>query len=246
MEKIININFHSRVIAIEESAYNALKQYTDALRRHFAGEEGSDEIVNDIESRIAELLVMRLKQGATCISMTDLDAVIDSIGRIEDIKAAEGAEEPQPQSAAPRTERPVINDRFYRNADDTVIAGVCSGIAARMRIDAVIVRILFVLLFGALFWIYILLWIIVPSQSTSTHITRRLFRNPDDRVISGVCGGLGVYFSTESWKIRLLFTLPFLISIVFGSLHVFTWHLGHIPGFFFGSFGNPALNNHFH
>ena len=36
MKKIININFHSRVIPIEESAYESLQQYIESLRRYFA------------------------------------------------------------------------------------------------------------------------------------------------------------------------------------------------------------------
>ncbi|HCL82732.1 MAG TPA: PspC family transcriptional regulator, partial [Chitinophagaceae bacterium] len=55
MKKIININFHSRVIPIEETAYDILRKYIDSLKKHFAGEEGGDEIVNDIENRFAEL-----------------------------------------------------------------------------------------------------------------------------------------------------------------------------------------------
>lgn len=241
MEKIININFHGRVIPIEETAYDTLKQYTDGLRRHFANEEGSDEIINDIENRIAELFSAKLKQGAICITSTDLNAVIDNIGHLEDIKAAEGEEGKSSQnttsSAASGMPIPP-NDRFVRNADDKVIAGVCSGIANRLSLDPVVVRIIFVLLFGALFWIYILLWLIVPVQSVRTNTTRRLFRNPEGKVIAGVCSGLAVYFRTESWKVRLVFLLPLIISAFFRSLHIFTWHHAWGPGFFIGSFGS--------
>ncbi len=243
MEKIININFQGRVIPIEESAYDALSKYTDGLKRHFASEESGDEIINDIENRIAELLAARLKQGAPCINIADLNAVIDGIGRIEDIKAAEGEEEPRQQSVPPppQPERPVMQERFHRNADDKVIAGVCSGIANRMNMDPVVVRVLFVLLFGALFWIYILLWIIVPIRSTSTQITHRLFRNPDNKVIAGVCGGLAVYFRMDSWKVRLIFLFPLIVSILFKSVGIFTWHMGLAPGFFIGSFGSTLF-----
>ena len=54
MKKVININFQGRVIPIEEAAYDILKSYTDSLRKYFANEEGRDEIINDIENRIAE------------------------------------------------------------------------------------------------------------------------------------------------------------------------------------------------
>ena len=244
MEKIININFQGRVIPIEETAYNRLKQYIDSLRTHFANEESSDEIINDIENRIAELFTERLKQGAPCIVSSDLNAVIDSIGRLEDIEAAEGEDSKGPQSSAPQQESaPIGRGRFFRNADDKVIAGVCSGIANRNGIDPAIVRVLFVLLFGALFWIYILLWIIVPSQSARSKVTRRLFRNPDDKVIAGVCGGLAAYFGMSARTVRLIFVLPFFLGIFFVGMHIMWWHWPWFFGhrLFTGSFGSTLF-----
>ena len=85
MKKIININFHSRVIPIEESAYEILRKYVESLKKHFAGEEGGDEIVNDIENRFAELFSDRLKKGATCITDADVEEIIASMGRPEDL-----------------------------------------------------------------------------------------------------------------------------------------------------------------
>ena len=244
MEKIININFQGRVIAIEETAYNNLKQYIDGLRAHFANEESRDEVMSDIENRIAELLSERLKRGATCIGITELNAVIDSIGRIEDIEAAEGEEQKTTASnPAQQAGEQVFNGRFVRNADDKVIAGVCSGIALRTGIDPLVVRILFVLLFGALFWIYILLWIIVPSQSISTNITRRLYRNPDNKMIAGVCGGLAAYFRIDSWIPRLIFAAPLVVGVFTQGIHTFWWQwpTGLGNRIFVGSMGSTFL-----
>ncbi len=246
MEKVISINFQGRVIPIEETAYNNLKRYIDSLRNHFAKEESSDEIINDIENRIAELFTDRLKRGAPCIVSSDVDAVIDSIGRLEDIEAAEGEE----QKEAPRNEQRqqytkahATKGRFARNEDDKVIAGVCSGLAARIGIDPIIVRILFVLLVGVLFWVYVILWIIVPSESVQYSITRRLYRNPEDKKIGGVCGGLAAYFNTGSTTIRLIFLLPLIISIISGSMHAiwWNWHFGFGPRVIFGGLGSTML-----
>jgi len=247
MEKIININFQGRVIPIEETAYNKLKQYIDSLRRHFANEESGDEIINDIENRIAELFTERLKRGALCIGGNDVSDVIASIGSLDEIEAAEGEENKNTKNTytPPSQGAHVYNNqgRFVRNADDKVIAGVCSGIANRTGVDPAVIRILFVLLFGALFWIYILLWIIVPSQSIHTNITRRLFRNPDDKVISGVCGGLAAYFRIDSWVPRLIFALPLVLGIISGGMHLFWWHgwWGLGPRIFTGSFGSTLF-----
>ena len=84
MNKVININFQGRVIPIEEPAFEELKQYIESLRNHFANEEGKEEIINDIENRIAELFTEKLKAGqSTFISEEHVAAIIASIGRPE-------------------------------------------------------------------------------------------------------------------------------------------------------------------
>jgi site-specific recombinase XerD len=85
MNKVININFQGRVIPIEEPAYEELKKYVESLRAHFANEEGREEIINDIENRIAELFNERLKSGQSFISVSDVEAIIVSMGRPEPI-----------------------------------------------------------------------------------------------------------------------------------------------------------------
>ncbi len=231
MKKVININFQGRVIPIEETAYDILQQYIDSLRKYFANEEGRDEIVNDIESRIAELFSERLKKGSTCITDEDVNAVIAGMGRPSDFERAEaesstasglGSNASQ-QSESAYTPPPNYargRGRFYRNADDKIIAGVCSGLANYLGIDPIIMRILFVVFFGALFWVYIILWIIVPSQSAQSNITKRLYRSADDKVIGGVCGGLAAYFNISTWIPRLIFALPLIIGLVSGPFNM--------------------------
>src|ERR1700749_4291773 len=89
MKQVININFHGHVVPIEVSAFDLLKQYTESLSRYFANEEGKEEIINDIESRIGELFQERLKNGSTCITDEDVNAIIRSMGRPEDFETEE-------------------------------------------------------------------------------------------------------------------------------------------------------------
>src|ERR1700754_125819 len=96
MKKIININFHSRVIPIEETAYEILQQYIESLRRYFANEEGRDEIISDIENRFADLFSETLKKGAPCITDADVNTIITSMGRPEEFEG----EEAEPASAS--------------------------------------------------------------------------------------------------------------------------------------------------
>jgi phage shock protein PspC (stress-responsive transcriptional regulator) len=251
MKKIININFQGRVIPIEESAYDTLKQYVDSLRRYFANEEGRDEIINDIESRIAELFSERLKRGTACITDEDINAVISSMGRPQDFEEQTGGatetgsayQSNQQQTQTPPNYNNVGRGRLYRNADDKIIGGVCSGLANYLGIDPVILRVLFVILFGALFWVYILLWIIVPSQSLQTNITKRLYRNADDRVLAGVCGGLSSYFNIDSWIPRLVFALPLIIGLISGTMNAiwWNWDFGFAPRMITGSLGSTLI-----
>lgn len=227
MKKVININFQGRVIPIEETAYDLLQQYIDSLRNYFANEEGRDEIINDIEGRIAELFSERLKKGATCITDEDVNAVAASMGRPSDFEqaAADGGttaasagtysqQQQQQSSDYTYTNAARGRGRLYRNADDKILGGVCSGLANYLGIDPVVMRILFVVFIGALFWVYIVLWIIVPSQSAQSNITKRLYRSADDKVIGGVCGGMAAYFNISTWIPRLIFALPLIIGII--------------------------------
>src|ERR1700712_4169251 len=89
MKKVININFQGRVVPIEESAYEMLQLYIASLRTYFINEDGRDEIVNDIESRVGELFDDRLKKGANCISDADMEAVMNNMGRPSDFEQAD-------------------------------------------------------------------------------------------------------------------------------------------------------------
>ncbi len=229
------------MIPIEETAFDALKQYIESLRRYFAGEEGRDEIINDIESRVGELFGERLKNGATCITDADVASVIEGMGRPEDFEAQEGVEPSGGNTGHAFSSARHSSGRasLYRNADDKVLGGVCSGLANYAGIDPVIVRVLFVLLFGVLVWVYLLLWVIIPSRSIQSNITKRLYRNPEDRMVAGVCGGLAAYFNVKVWIPRLIFLLPFILVFLSGGFNIFWWNgfdFGFMP-WISGSFG---------
>jgi phage shock protein PspC (stress-responsive transcriptional regulator) len=223
MKKIININFHGRVIPIEETAYDILKQYIESLRKHFANEEGRDEIINDIENRFAELFSERLQKGSTCITDDDVNTIIVSMGRPEDLEQEEmssstGNTGNSYQSASQQAYTAEEPHRLYRSTNDKILGGVCGGLASYLRIDPAIVRIIFALItfggFGTGFLLYIILWIVVPSRSTTTNIRKRLYRNPEGRVIGGVASGLAAYFHMEVWIPRLIFAFPLILGII--------------------------------
>lgn len=244
MKKIININLSGRVIPIEDSAYEKLQAYIESLRRYFSHEEGRDEIINDIESRIAELMNDKVRKGAACVTDADIDEIIASMGRPEDFDA-DTAEAADATAAGAKDDYSYTGKkarkRLYRDSSDKFIGGVCSGIAAYLNVDPAIVRILFAIItfggFGLGFLIYILLWIILPEKDVEGFAGKRLYRNPDDKMIAGVAGGLAAYFNIRSTNIRLIFLAPLILSILIGILDGMTWWDGFdfFPNIVFGS-----------
>ena len=235
MNKVININFQGRILPIEEMAYETLKQYIESLRSYFANEEGRDEIINDIECRIAELCEDRLKKGTVCIAVGDIDLIIASIGRPADFEAQDGFEASTSQSGQSSTQntsnRSYSNNesnntakRLYRDEQNKVLGGVCSGIANYFGIEPLLVRILWFFLIGINILAYLILWIAVPSTSVKVvgGVRKRLFRDIDNKVIGGVAAGLSKYFGIQVWIVRILFLIPFIRFVVnFQHLHLF-------------------------
>ena len=256
MKKVININFQGRVIPIEESAYDMLKQYVESLRRFFANEEGRDEIINDIEGRIAELFGESLKKGSTCITEDDVNKIIASMGRPEDfedeegkVKSQLGGEEQKQNTGGSNYEYSSAippRGRLYRDETDKILGGVCSGLANYLRVDPTIVRLVFALIsFGAGTGIllYILLWVILPSKSLlNTSSTKRLYRNPEEKVIAGVASGIASYFDIAVWVPRLIFAFPLVVGIITSIFKSAFWFdVDPFPGIVFGSFGGTLF-----
>src|SRR5215510_7628184 len=170
MKKIININLSGRVVPIEDSAYEKLQAYIESLRRYFANEEGRDEIINDIESRIAELMSEKIRLGATAISDQDVSEIIASMGTIEDFEAAEkeniSTSGTTSSSSTEKNEEQYSysekksRGRLYRDSNDKLIGGVCSGIANYLNLDPAIVRILFAIITLGGFGLGILAYIV--------------------------------------------------------------------------------------
>jgi phage shock protein PspC (stress-responsive transcriptional regulator) len=255
MKKIININLSGRVIPIEDSAYESLQRYIESLRRYFANEEGRDEIINDIESRIAELMNDKVRKGATAVTDADMEEIISSMGRVEDFEKTDAEEEKASATSGQasgtytqtQSEPRRAKGRLYRDGSDKFLGGVCAGIANYMNVDPAIVRLIFAIItfggFGTGIIIYLALWIILPVKYLDTYVGKRLFRNPDDRVISGVAGGLGAYFNKPSWAFRLIFAAPLLLNILFGVLNgvFFMWQRDIFPNIFIGSFSGTFV-----
>ncbi|MEX0981891.1 MAG: PspC domain-containing protein [Bacteroidales bacterium] len=169
MKKTIKINLSGVIFHIDEDAYEKLKQYLDAIGRHFSGKDEGDEILNDIESRIAELFQEKRPREEEVITIALVTRVIEIMGDPEEIintgnEATTGSNGSKSSSATGGSRR------LYRDPENSVFGGVCGGLGAYFNIDPILIRILFVLLFflgGASILIYIILWIVLPKALTA-------------------------------------------------------------------------------
>lgn len=170
MKKTVIININGIVFHIDEDAYEKLSVYLDSLNHYFGNTSESREIVTDIESRIAELLQPKIKENKQSVTIEDVEEILSILGSPEDIAASgsatyEGESASENVSSGRRIQR-----RLYRDIDNSVIGGVCSGMGAYFDADPVIFRIIFIALIfagGVAFIIYPILWIVLPAARTS-------------------------------------------------------------------------------
>jgi phage shock protein PspC (stress-responsive transcriptional regulator) len=157
MKKTLTVNLSGLVFHIDEDAYLKLNHYLDSIKAHLNTTTGRDEIIADIENRIAELFTEKKK---SVISIADVEEVITIMGQPEDYVSDE--EEPQSQRRPYTTSS---KKRLYRDPDNQVLGGVCSGIGHFTGIDPVWVRLIFLaLLFSGVSAIfYFVLWIVIPK-----------------------------------------------------------------------------------
>lgn len=173
MKKTVNVNLAGTFFHIDEDAYGKLTRYLDAIKKSMLDPQGSDEIIQDIEARIAELFSEKIESSTQVISIKELDEVISVMGQPEDYMVDEEIFEDNGFESKRKTRRSSSSSRkLFRDIDDKFISGVSSGLGHYLGIDTIWIRLLWVILilvgFGSPILIYILLWIIVPAaESTS-------------------------------------------------------------------------------
>ena len=168
MNKTVNINLAGIFFHIDEDAYLKLQRYLEAIKRSFTDSQGRSEIIADIEARIAELFNERVQMDRQVIRVKEVDEVISIMGQPEDYLVDDEIFEDEPQ---PTPRRKKSNARkLFRDTNNSYIGGVSSGLAHYLGIDAIWIRLVWVLLFfgfGTGILLYILLWVLVPEAKTT-------------------------------------------------------------------------------
>jgi phage shock protein PspC (stress-responsive transcriptional regulator) len=167
MNKTININLGGIFFHIDESAYQKLKDYLSAIRRSLSDDpNGRDEIINDIETRIGELLSEKIKDVRQVINESDIDEVVEIMGKPEDYMVDD--EIFNDDGYSQRTHRK--SKKLYRDGDDKFLGGVSSGIAHYLELDVIWIRLAWLVAafgFGFGFILYPILWILLPQANTT-------------------------------------------------------------------------------
>lgn len=198
MKKSFPANINGKIFYIDEDAYALLLDYLSQLRATFAGDE-ADEIVSDIEQRISEHFEERIASGANVIIIDDVNRVIETMGRPEQLSddestvsdhrpnPADGPATPPDPAASCRAEGtgahggpatpppPPIHKRLYRDIRHKVFGGVIAGLAQYLGWDVTVMRILYVVLtVCTYFWpcviVYMVAWMIIPVARTPRQI----------------------------------------------------------------------------
>ncbi|MDR0430979.1 MAG: PspC domain-containing protein [Tannerellaceae bacterium] len=171
MKKTLTVNLGGTVFHIDEDAYQLLDKYLSNLRIHFSKEDGGDEIMGDFELRISEILSERVRLGNEVITITHVETVIERMGKVEDLFEYNETSYQQTTEQTTTQEKEKVSKRLFRNPDDRILGGICSGFAAYVGWDPTPVRLLlFILMFfyGIMIPIYFILWLIVPMAQTAT------------------------------------------------------------------------------
>ncbi|MFT7282540.1 MAG: phage shock protein PspC (stress-responsive transcriptional regulator) [Cyclobacteriaceae bacterium] len=246
MKKNISINIGGIIFHIEEDSYDRLNIYLSSINKYFKTFEDSKEIIEDIESRIAEIFLTKLNDAKQVIIMEDIDELVQTMGTVADFEAqievdpeevnvsAAPKEDPEPEAEAEKEEKAQEPKRLFRNMKQRVFGGVASGIAYYFKIDPIWVRLIMLALFfnlllapvsGTMFLIYLVLWIVLPSRDDieEDKSYKKLYRNSDNRVLGGVSSGLASYFAADPTVFRLLFVLSIFLGGAGLILYVILW-----------------------
>jgi len=163
MKKVLTVSIGRKSFVIDDDAFARLKNYLDDFRATIANPQEADEVMEDVEMRVAEILQEQLRNEMQSVNCAMVNVVIKQLGEPEVTAGAKNSKENQKKTRARK--------RLYRDVDNKMIGGVCSGVAAYFDIDVVFVRFIFLasLLFALTgFWCYVILWIVVPAARTVT------------------------------------------------------------------------------
>ncbi len=229
MKQTLTINLNGIVFHIDNDACELLQDYLQKVEHNLGSTDDAQDVMRDIEARIGELFTDMLRKGGVqVVNESMVQRIMEQLGSPEAFYDEDG--EAPSQSSEQNTQ--TVAKRLYRDEDNELLGGVCSGLAAYTGIDTVWIRLLFVfftIVYGAAFFLYILLWIIVPAARTAAqrlemrgvepsvgNIEQEVRRTKEEEPSNKGCLRSSISFLLKGFVgICLLFTVPVLLFMVF-------------------------------
>ncbi len=160
MNEITRIHLGRQPFTASVEAHKLLKAYITAIQNHV----NDQDVIEEVEMRMAELLTERGITGDKVILEQDVDYLKQQLGDPKDF--SESNEEAEVQA-----EKQSATKQLFRDTENGMVAGVAAGLAAYFGIDAVLIRVLFVIGIFTGGWgllLYIALWLLVPPAKTGS------------------------------------------------------------------------------
>ena len=226
MKKTLTVNLNNIVFHIDDDAYEMLQTYLHEIAEHFQSDDEKNEIMNDIEARIAELFNEKLQKNKNVVNLTDVEEIIEVMGKPSQY-ADEDEEPKEPKSTKKQQQQK--SRRFYRDPENAILGGIAGGLAAYFNIDVTWIRIFLVLLVflgvGFIIPIYIVVWFVAPAALTAS---QRLEMQGEDVTVESIkteINNVKNYMESDSFKQsattvgeKIQDVLKWFFKIVFGFI----------------------------
>ena len=184
MKEVMNIGIGGKSFVVETSAYEILRDYLELFSSKIKPGESS-EVMEDIESRIAELCSENINAYKNVVTESIVVKIVTQLG-------LPNGESYRPfQGAAAGAATGATGTSAGTSAGSS--AGSATGTSAAYSGAA-----------GAAY----------GAGAEEQRVPKKLFRDSDDKMIGGVCSGLGFYLGADPVLVRVLF----LIALLFGTL----------------------------
>ncbi len=230
MKQTLTVNLNGIVFHIDNDAYGLLQDYLQEIEQNLGNTEDTADVLRDIEARIGELFMDMLRKGG--VQVVNEQMVRQVMKQLGSPEAFADEDESEKGQNTKEEGQKAVAKRLYRDEDNELLGGVCAGLGAYLGIDAVWIRLLFVfftIVYGAAFFLYILLWVIVPAARTAaqrlemrgvepsvSNIEQEVRRTKDIEPSNKGCLRSGVSLLLKGFVgISLLFTVPVLLFTVF-------------------------------
>ena len=187
MKEVMNIGIGGKSFVVETSAYEILRDYLELFSSKIKPGESS-EVMEDIESRIAELCSENISAYKNVVTESIVVKIVTQLGlpNGESYRPFQGAASGAAKGAASTSAGAATGASTGTSAGAAGASGAYSGAA------------------GAAY----------GAGAEEQRVPKKLFRDSDDKMIGGVCSGLGFYLGADPVLVRVLF----LIALLFGTL----------------------------